>query len=136
MVVINEPIVYIYSLSNPFDNTVKYIGKTKNPKRRLSEHLTKKGLTCKKGKWIRLLLSQGIVPIMEILDEVHSTEINFYEQYWISQYRAWGFILLNTQNGGDMAPYHFSSKYQKSLKKRIENYLGPKILIQSKLYIE
>lgn len=93
---------FIYSLSHPVTGEVRYIGKSNNPKNRLRDHLCvnrKHGAShCK--AWIKSLNSIGIVPAMDILDEVDYKEWEFWEQYWISQFKSWGFNLTNHQKGG------------------------------------
>ena len=37
---------------------------------------------------------------MEIIDEVPEEEWEFWEQYWISQFKCWGFNLTNLTLGG------------------------------------
>ena len=49
--------LYIYTLTDPIDGLVKYVGMTNNPKRRLSEHLIEKTLT-KKNNWIKSLIKK------------------------------------------------------------------------------
>jgi group I intron endonuclease len=90
----------IYTLTDPIDNQVKYIGQTKNPCRRLYEHLREKTPT-KKNNWIKSLQKKGYNPIFEVLDEVVEDDANLYEIYWISQFKTWGFELKNDTIGGD-----------------------------------
>jgi excinuclease UvrABC nuclease subunit len=108
--------IYIYTLSHPLTGEVRYIGKTVNLRRRLSEHCTKKNYHCKKSEWVKALLSQGLRPVILVIDEVEKEFVNETEQYWISQFKTWDFNLLNTQKGGDQAPYIYSPKYQKRKK--------------------
>jgi len=93
---------YIYSLSNPVTNEVRYIGKTVNLQERYKYHLCtnrKHGTTHSKA-WIKSLKAQNLIPKMEIVDEVLTSEWEFWEQYWISQFKVWGFNLTNHQIGG------------------------------------
>lgn len=41
------------------------------------------------------------IEIVEILNEDDSKNWKFWEKYWISQFRQWGFKLTNLTNGGD-----------------------------------
>lgn len=43
----------------------------------------------------------GLKPIIEIIDEVPVSEWEFWEIYWISQFKTWGFDLTNGTEGGD-----------------------------------
>lgn len=69
---------YIYYLICPIDNVVRYVGKTKNVKRRYHQHLTKldKSMTPKR-KWLEMLFSKKLKPkciIVEIVDGDGRTE--------------------------------------------------------------
>jgi hypothetical protein len=59
--------IYIYSLKHPITNEVRYIGKTKNIKRRYYEHINTKGNSYK-SNWIKSLLNEGIKPIIDIIE--------------------------------------------------------------------
>lgn len=94
-------LTYIYSLSDPSTNEIKYVGKSDNPGVRLVEHVRK----CKcdithKNNWIKSLLNKNLMPIIEILDVVPIEEWGFWENYWIDTVKAWGFKLTNIANGG------------------------------------
>jgi len=96
----------IYTLSDPITKEVKYIGKTKSSlKYRLSQHIhdsLNNGTGTHKKAWIKGLLLKGLLPSIEILDVV---KINMcwknLEQYWIAQFKAWGYDLVNMTAGGD-----------------------------------
>jgi group I intron endonuclease len=93
-------IEYIYTLNDPITNKVMYIGKTKNIQKRLIRHIYSETHS-NKDKWIRELKSKKTFPIIEYLDECKSEDINDLEIYWISQFKYWGFDLLNMTDGGD-----------------------------------
>jgi predicted GIY-YIG superfamily endonuclease len=94
-------ITYIYTLSHPITDEVRYVGKTVNPKQRKHNHTNKardKGTY--KRNWINSLIVQGLRPKFEIIDQVDSNW-KFWERYWISQFRTWGFRLCNHGIGGE-----------------------------------
>lgn len=96
--------VFIYSLStkkNP-DN-IRYIGKASDISDRLKRHLSNYCLKedTYKSRWLQKELKNGNIPIIEIIDEVPENEWNFWEQYWISQFKIWGFNLTNSTFGGE-----------------------------------
>jgi predicted GIY-YIG superfamily endonuclease len=91
--------VYIYSLSNPISNEIKYVGKAKNIEKRLREHLYEKANN-KKNNWIKSLKKMNLIPKIEIIDIVDECEWQFWEKYWISQFKTWGFELKNSNEGG------------------------------------
>lgn len=82
---------FIYSLEYPEGN-VRYIGKTIDPKRRLSGHLypnvNEKG--GRKGNWIKSLKKKGVRPIMNIIDIVSRENANFWEIHYISLFKSFG----------------------------------------------
>ncbi len=94
---------FIYTLSDPLTKRVRYIGKTNNIKRRLSSHISNCSLATetKKNNWIISLLREGLIPTIEIIDELPENEINYYEIFYISLFKTWGFDLLNGTLGGD-----------------------------------
>lgn len=112
-------IVYIYSLSEPETGQVRYIGKSLDYSKRFREHLSesnkKKG---HKNNWIKSLLKKNLKPTLEIVDEVCENEWQYWEQYWISQFKAWGFNLTNSTEGGESGPALFGDKNPSFGKKR------------------
>ena len=91
---------FIYTLSDR--NGVRYIGKSNEPFLRLKVHLKEsKYKRTRKEKWINSLLEKEEFPIMEIIDEVDDTDWEFFEIYWIAQFKAWGFDIINGTDGGE-----------------------------------
>lgn len=93
---------YIYTLSDT-NGDVRYIGKTSYLKQRLYSHI-KECRTKKinhKINWIKSLLMKGEKPLISILDEVDSNYWQFWECFWIEQFKQWGFNLTNQTKGGD-----------------------------------
>jgi len=94
--------VFIYFLSD-INGEIRYIGKTKQYlKQRLYAHIVECKTNRKSHKisWIKSLLKNGNKPIINIIDEVPEEEWEFWEQYWISQFKCWGFNLTNLTFGG------------------------------------
>lgn len=90
---------HIYTLAHPVTGVIRYVGKANNLRARMALHLRKHEQT-KKSKWIQRLQSQGLAPVVEILDVVPVDEWQFWEVYWIAQLKAWGHSLYNGDNGG------------------------------------
>lgn len=94
----------IYTLSCPITFQVRYIGRTKETlNSRLSKHIAErnkhKNHRC---HWIAKLYSQGLKPIIELLDETEDKDRYFdLETYWIYQFESWGFNLVNETHGGE-----------------------------------
>lgn len=78
---------FIYSLTDPRDMIIKYIGKSNNPKKRYYQHFAdvRKQYKTKKCNWIRKLISLGFKPILNIIEECDITQWEIRERYWISK---------------------------------------------------
>lgn len=95
---------FIYTLSTKEEpNNIRYIGKTDNPKDRIERHTQpyylKEGTY--KANWLKSELKKGNTPMLNIIDEVYHDNWQFWESYWIEQFKAWGFRLTNSTNGGE-----------------------------------
>jgi hypothetical protein len=79
----------------------RYIGKTKDLKKRLGSHLAV-STRCKTpcSSWIKSLRAQGHRPVMEELAVMPEGDWQAWERIWISLYRLMGFDLLNANDGG------------------------------------
>lgn len=101
------PMHYIYILSDPITNEIRYIGKTNNVKRRKAEHLSEYNKTknvekrTHKNKWIESLRKNGIKPVFEVWDTVDESDASFWECHYISLFKSWGIRLTNLTDGGD-----------------------------------
>lgn len=98
---------FIYTLSHPITEEIRYIGKTNNIEKRFNKHLSNHGLLekSKKNNWIISLLKDNLLPKIEVLDETTENNINELEIFYISLFRSWGFRLLNMTEGGDGASW-------------------------------
>lgn len=95
---------FIYSLSDPDTNEIRYIGKANNLKYRLWSHLheAKHDLRNQhKCNWIKSLLKEDKKPVIAIIEEVSIDNWQAREIYWISQFTTWGFNLINKTKGGE-----------------------------------
>lgn len=96
-----QNMIKIYSLTDPITFQIRYIGKTKGELEfRLNSHLKEKA-KCHRFYWIQKLLKINQKPIIELIDVVPESEWQFWEKYWISQIKTWGFNLTNSTDGGD-----------------------------------
>lgn len=93
---------YIYVLKCPEGN-VRYVGKTNNPTKRLSSHISE----AKKGKgrryvlnWIHSLLSKSLILSMEIIEVCNEDNWQDREKYWVEYYRNIIPNLCNNADGG------------------------------------
>ena len=90
--------INIYYLEK--DNIPFYIGKTNNPTLRLRNHKKKLGIA------IDLI----------VIDIVENKQWKFWEQYWICQFKAWGFKLKNKNNGGG-GPEQYTEEQKQKMRK-------------------
>jgi GIY-YIG catalytic domain-containing protein len=96
---------YIYALIDPRDDTVRYVGVTRDVYFRLSRHVKDASKMDRKGTWINGLEQLGLSPELEILEtvELETIELNAdidvvaleREKYWIHEFLKSGAPLLN-----------------------------------------
>ena len=85
-----------------------YVGKTKNAVRRQHKHY----------------LTFGIDIKIEIIDIVEDKQWKFWEQYWICQFKTWGFKLENKNKGGG-GPTEWTLEQKQDINpKRIEKIIN------------
>lgn len=110
--------VYIYGLYDPRDYQLRYIGKTKNLRKRLWYHLrdAKAGQKTYKASWMRQLSSEGLKPTIGVLME--TTEDNWPEdeRRCIENAVAGGSSLTNLTEGGEgLKGYKMAEKNKQKL---------------------
>jgi hypothetical protein len=92
----------IYKLIDPRDNSIRYIGQTtKDLKTRYRGHMNdsiSQNKNYRKCIWIRKLVKLGILPIIELIEEVELQNLDEREEYWIKFYKDMGINLTNTLN--------------------------------------
>lgn len=99
---------YIYTLSNPKNNDVFYVGCTIHPKRREFQHHDLNRVShfdrIVPSKWTpakeAYIITHKIKPVFEILDQVETDnreEAIKIEEMWISLFRTWGFPMVNVK---------------------------------------
>lgn len=93
---------YIYVLRDPRDDAVRYVGCTKNPKRRLETHLYKKSdgsFVHDRREWIQGLRSERLRPVMEVVETLHAPVkealVSERECRWILHFFQQGAALTN-----------------------------------------
>lgn len=89
--------IYFYNLSDPETDEVCYIGQTVNPSQRLLQHLTQLNGTYYKNLWIGDLRQRGLLPVMTVIQERNSDDIDhwWHERKLIKFYWNSGQPLLN-----------------------------------------
>jgi len=113
---------YIYALHCPIADTVRYIGKTNSPGKRLKSHLSAARTNAYKhhaSAWIRKLLSVGLEPRMEIIETLAEGESwQAAERSWILKATENGWKLTNSTAGGEGLDYicpEAAAKYRANL---------------------
>jgi len=106
--------VFIYALSDPRDNQVRYIGKANNPKDRYTNHFnSSRDKNTHKRNWINNIRKNGFRPELIIIDEVPKSEWQYWERFYISLFKTWGFNLVNYTFGGDGATFGNKGSWKK-----------------------
>ena len=103
----------IYTLTDPTTKQVRYVGKSNNPIKRFYKHYKYNETKTHKNNWINKLIKEGKKPILEIIDIVPINEWIFWETYWISQFKTWGFKLVNSTDGGDGCTFGNQTSFKK-----------------------
>lgn len=95
----------IYALIDPRDSEVRYIGVTVKPlKARLCGHLRDRRGNSHRVRWINVLRSKSLRPIIIEIEAVAVAYWAQAERQWIAAYRAMGARLVNATDGGDGTP--------------------------------
>ena len=104
----------IYILIDPITQEVRYVGKANNITQRYKAHLNRaRKHQIHKKNWINSLKKQGVKPLIEVIDVVPISEWIFWETYWISQFKVWGFDLINYTLGGDGCTFGNQTSFKK-----------------------
>lgn len=95
----------IYSLHDPRDGLVRYIGKTVNsPESRFKAHIREGGATSSLMRsWINELKSLSLIPELHIVAKCEPSKLDELEMFYIAEHRSIGFDLFNILRGGDGA---------------------------------
>lgn len=86
------PLTYIYGLKDPETHKIRYIGKTKTPKARLSAHISRPANRHLK-EWILSLMKKGRLPEMVILDWLEGEGARRLEDNLIAAFAKSGDLL-------------------------------------------
>ena len=106
--------VFIYALSDPRNNQVRYIGKANNPEDRYTNHFNSaRDKNTHKRNWINNVRKDGLRPELIIIDEVPKSEWQYWEKFYISLFKTWGFSLVNYTEGGDGSTFGNSGSWKK-----------------------
>jgi hypothetical protein len=114
---------YVYALIDPRGEQVRYIGKVRRKAKnghlhRWAGHIKEARLDpdkTHKSRWIASLLREGLSPELRVLDALSCSaqELSTLEISRIAEYRALGFDLTNTTDGGDGGRGRLSDEQKK-----------------------
>lgn len=94
---------YIYTLSD-MNNNIRYVGQTscKLSSRKANHKFSarKENNNLRSQNWIRKVLKNQKDIQIQLIDIVGLKEVDYWETYWIAQFRTWGFNLTNIEDGG------------------------------------
>lgn len=85
----------VYVLIDPRDNTVRYVGITRDVQARRKNHLSSQAANWHMAEWKIELHKLRLVPLMAVIDSAPPERIRAREQHWIRYYRHAGYRLLN-----------------------------------------
>lgn len=108
---------YIYTLSDPRTDFVRYVGQTVDVKGRYSVHVSPftKGDKSRRRAWIEELLDARLKPALIVVEECDLGVLNEREAHWIEHYKSLGTDLVNADPAGAGM-----SRLQASLKRSSE----------------
>lgn len=90
---------FIYALKEKGTETIRYVGKSNDPYKRLYQHIKNyEKLKGRKSKWINSVIKNGKEIEIIILDKVDISDWQEREIYWIKYYES--DKLTNAANGG------------------------------------
>jgi len=115
-------IYYIYTLSHPITNEVRYVGKTIKLKRRYKQHLYDKR-SSHRASWVQSLRKDSLKPILSIIEECTKDNWEEREIYWIGQYDN----LTNHKKGGNGGSDHIRTTKEETRKKLSNVLKGRKL---------
>jgi hypothetical protein len=90
----------IYALIDPGDNSVRYVGFSRDAQLRLREHLNGGGGNGRERRWIHRLHKSGQSPILQVLETIEASDDALTiacerELFWIHEMARLGHPLLN-----------------------------------------
>jgi predicted GIY-YIG superfamily endonuclease len=89
----------VYTLSDPRDNVIHYVGISKNVQKRFKQHVTCSGVNLEKNAWVLQLLQQGLSPTLTVIEMVVGVTVaRQREKYWIEHYAEQEAPLANKPN--------------------------------------
>lgn len=119
--------ITIYTLSDPITLEIRYVGITSNTlEYRYKRHFYDKK-NYKKRKWFKQLEKVSLKPIIEELEVVDFEGWKFWEQWYISLFKTFGFDLVNLTEGGEgMFGYKHTEETKQKIREKRKNQIFTK----------
>ena len=134
---------YIYTLSDPSTMEIRYVGQTNDPKRRFNDHISSSinessdSYETYKARWIRKVISNNLLPIMNIIDTCNSIEeSNRLERDYVDRFTTEGVKLTNS-HVNDVTEFSLQTREKISNAKKgkkLEEIVGLEKSIELKAY--
>jgi len=99
-------VVCTYTLQDPRDNQVRYVGKSRNPRQRFRDHcaLRSQESNTYKFRWVKSLIDLGLRPVLgNVAEWSNNEDACAEEKRIITHYRSLGVALTNITEGGEGA---------------------------------
>lgn len=124
---------YIYTLSDPRTNRVRYVGCTvMPPEARLFGHICEANIwhapNREKKDWILALKALGMMPVLDVVETVQGDTHRAREKFWIGFYRKCNAELFNQRHNGykfEVPPQRGARISYHAAMRRFENGKGP-----------
>lgn len=121
--------VTIYSLSNPKNDEVFYVGRTTLPlPRRLTSHNIHADGTAEYVIYLYELNKLGLRPKIEYVDTCSWDDRKKIEEFWIQTFSSWGFPLTNRRHVKNKNWEPYKEKQRKRVRSFILKTVEPEII--------
>ena len=134
---------YVYKLIDPITNEIRYVGQTDNIKRRYDNHISSSlnknshSYNTHKSCWVRKVINNNLLPIIEVLEECDSLEqSNIRERYYIEKLTNEGYKLTNSYVN-DVTEFSLDTRKKMSNAKKgkkLEEIVGDEKAIELRKY--
>lgn len=86
-------VIYIYTITDPRNNLVFYVGRTKDPRQRFYAHLNTH--QAKVSVPIKEIIEDGKKPLFNLIEECNNRNMDERELFWMQKYHSDGCKLYN-----------------------------------------
>ena len=125
--------IWIYTLSDPFTNEVRYVGQSSNPVARYAQHCAAFE-NSSKNLWIRALKNASAKPVLNLIEQCYQEMALETESKYIVEYANSGCNLFNIKAIDEWKPANFylESRVKYQLKKMaFESNINESVLLNN-----